>query len=186
MGNPNIFEGAEALGLGPFRQSGREWVCKATWRNGDGWNVAINEELGVWTDRTGKARGGRLLRLAETVLGETEGRRWFRDRYGSRTVPCHKARRVPVVPDELLRRMVAALADSRKQVAGEDEAEFALWCQVDRIARAGGPEWRKFRERVEIADAELYRHWIRCAVEFEADSKRAAALIVGMLAETCR
>ena len=118
MPNPSILDGAEALGLGPFRRSGREWLCKATWRNGDGWNIAINDELGVWTDRTGKARGGRLLQLAEVARGEAEGRRWFRDHYGGVMCRPKAARRVPTVPDELLRRIWSPardLAHSRRR-----------------------------------------------------------------------
>jgi len=176
---PSVIELIVELG-GPPPLHGR---FRAWWRDSDDPNISEDGER--WYDHvTGK--GGGPLQLAQTVLGETEGSKWFADRYGSRRVPFRKAQRVPVVPDELLRRMVACLADAYKQVAGEDEADLSLWSQVDRIARAGGPEWRKFRERVEIADPDLYRHWVSCAVEFEADSKRAAALVVAMLSEACR
>ena len=168
-----------ALG-GPELRHGR---VRAWWRDGNGLNVSVDGEQ--WFDHVANEGGG-PLQLAQVVLGEAEGRLWFKERYGARRVPCPKARRVPVVPDELLRRIVAALADARKQVAGEDEAELALWSQIDRIARAGGHEWRKFRERVEVADPDQYAHWIRCAVEFEADTKRTAAFVVGLLSETCQ
>ena len=176
-----MVELAEVIAVlgGPEVRHGR---VPAWWRGGDGLNISVDGEQ--WFDHVANEGGG-PLQLAQTVLGETEGLVWFKERYGARRVPCHRARRVPVVPDELLRRVVASLADARKQVAGEDENELAVWSQVDRIARAGGPEWRKFRERVETADPDQYRHWIRCAVEFEADTKRTTALIVAMLSEAC-
>ncbi len=182
MVEPSMIDVAEALGLGPFRRAGREWLCKAKWRGGDGWNIALNAERGVWVDWTGKAGGGGPRQLAEAVLGVAEGRTWFQSRYGTRHVKCRKARRVSVVPDEPLRRVVAALADMHKRMAGDDDDELAIWSQVGRIARTGGDEWQKLRERAEIADPETYRHWIRCTLEFEADTRRITALIVAMLA----
>lgn len=154
--------------------------CRAWWRDGDGQNISVVGEL-WYCHVTG--RGGRALQLAIEILGEAEGRRWFRERYGRVMCRPKAAQRVPSVPDEMLRRMVAALADIRKKAAYDDESELALWSPVDRIARAGGAEWRRFRERVEIADPELYRHWLRCAIEFETDSRRTAALVVAMLLE---
>lgn len=149
------------------------------WRGGDGLSGSAKDEQ--WYDHvTGK--GGGPLQLAEAVLGEAEGRRWFRDRYGLALCRQRAARRAPVVADELLRRMVAALADMRKQVADDDEDELARWSPLDRIARAGGDEWRKWRERAEISDPEGYRHLVKCTIEFEADCRRIAALIVAMLA----
>lgn len=153
--------------------------CRAFWRGGDGRNISVDGER--WYCHV-SGRGGGPLQLAQTVLGETEGRCWYEARYGRVLCRQKAARRVPVVPDELLRRVVATLADLRKQIA-EDDADLALWANVDRIARAGGDEWRRFRERVEIADSALYRHWLGCAVELEADSQRAAALVVAMLSE---
>lgn len=175
MPSPSIAAVNAALG-GPELRHGR---CRAWWRGGDGLNISFRDE--DWYDHV-TGEGGGPLQLAQAVLGVSEGRRWFVERYGSRGVPCQKARRVPAVADELVRRMVAALADLRKQIA-KDDADLALWANIDRIVRTGGVDWRRFRERVEISDPELYRHWLRCAVEFEADSRRAAALVVAMLAE---
>ncbi len=172
---PNVADVIRNLG-GPEVNQGR---CRAFWRGGDGRNISVDGER--WFDHVG-GRGGGPLQLAETVLGDAEGRRWYQERYGRVLCRPKAARRVPVVPDELLRRVVAALADLRKQIA-EDDADLALWSNIDRIARAGGAEWRRFRERVEIADSALYRHWLGCAVELEADSQRAAALVVAMLSE---
>jgi hypothetical protein len=156
--------------------------CRAFWRGGDGLSVSVNGE--VWFDHV-SGRGGGPLQLAQAVLGGIEGRLWYREQYGNDACRPKAARRVPLVPDELLRRVVASLADMRKQLAwgNDDEAELELWANIDRIAHAGGAEWRKFRERAEIADPDLYRHWVRCAIEFEADTRRLAALVVGMLAE---
>ncbi|MFN9922187.1 MAG: hypothetical protein ACK555_20720 [Acidobacteriota bacterium] len=153
--------------------------CRAFWRGGDGRNISVDIER--WFDHV-TGRGGGPLQMAVEVLGEAEGRRWYQERYGRVTCRPRAARRVPVVADELLSRIVAALADLRKQVAVDDD-ELALWANVDRIARTGGEEWRRFRERVEIADPEMYRHWIKCAVELDADAQRATALVVAMLAE---
>jgi hypothetical protein len=172
---PNVAEVIRDLS-GPEVIHGR---CRAFWRGGDGRNISVDGER--WFDHV-TGRGGGPLQLAEEALGETEGRRWWSERYGRVTCRPKEARRLPVVPDELLGRMVGALADMRKQLAGDDEDELAIWSPVDRIARAGGDEWRKFRERAEIADPETYRHWIRCALEFEADTRRITALIVAMLA----
>ena len=173
---PNVADVIRDLG-GPEVVRGR---CRAWLRDGDAPNISVDEER--WYDHV-TGRGGGPLQMAMEAHGDADGRRWYQERYG-RVQTCRKAgRRVPTVPDELLRRMVAALADIRKQAAGDDEAELALWSPVDRIAREGGDEWRRFRERAEIADPELYRHWLRCAVEFEADSRRATALIVAMMSE---
>jgi hypothetical protein len=101
---PNVADVIRDLG-GPEVIRGR---CRAFWRGGRGMNVSVDGEK--WFDHV-TGRGGGPLQLAEAVLGEAEGRRWFRERYGSRHVPCHKARRVPAVPDELLRRVEPAKAD---------------------------------------------------------------------------
>lgn len=171
---PNVADLIRDLG-GPEVVHGR---CRAWYRDGDGRNISVDEER--WFDHV-TSRGGGPLQLAEAVLGGAEGRRWYQERYG-RVLRRPTARRVPVVTDELLRRVVAALADMHKQLAGDNEDELALWSPLDRIARAGGDEWRKLRERAEIADPDCYRHWLRCAVEFEADTRQITALIVAMLA----
>ena len=173
---PNVADVIRDLG-GPELVRGR---CRAWLRDGDGPNISVDE--GRWFDHV-TGRGGGPLQMAMEAHGDADGRRWYQERYGRVLCRPKAARRVPSVSDELLRRVVAGLADLQKQVAGDDEDGLALWSPVDRIAREGGDEWRRFRERAEIADPELYRHWVRCAVEFEADSRRATALIVAMLAE---
>ena len=41
---------------------------RAFWRNGDGWNVALDASRAVWFDFA-RGEGGGILRLVETVLG---------------------------------------------------------------------------------------------------------------------
>jgi hypothetical protein len=71
---------AEALGLDVKR--GR---CRAAWRNGDGWNVALDDERGAWYDFVGNDSGG-VLALIERCLGceRREAAEWLASYMGAR------------------------------------------------------------------------------------------------------
>lgn len=54
-----------ALGGGPLRHGrGVAW-----WRGGDGLNISLHEERGVWCDRSRGNKGGGVLSLVGVVLG---------------------------------------------------------------------------------------------------------------------
>ena len=60
----DILDVWNAAGGGPLRaKRGR-----AFWRNGDGWNISLDQERGTWYDHR-DARGGGSLALVETAFG---------------------------------------------------------------------------------------------------------------------
>jgi hypothetical protein len=71
-----------ALGGGPLR-AGRG---RAFWRNGDGYNIAIDQKRGVWHDKV-THEGGGILRLVETALGcdRRAALAWLADNFGIKT-----------------------------------------------------------------------------------------------------
>jgi hypothetical protein len=83
-----ISEVWSALGGPPLRHGrGRAW-----WRNGDGYNVSVNDDRGAWFDHA-QGQGGGVLDLVQTVLGcsRTAAFNWIAEFAGvpidSRTPP---------------------------------------------------------------------------------------------------
>lgn len=63
------------------RRTGKEtWRARATWRNGDGLNISLDDSRGVWHDFV-TSTGGGLLDLVVTVRGGTrqEALHWIAD-----------------------------------------------------------------------------------------------------------
>ena len=56
------------LGGGPLKRFGSKYRGQAWWRNGDGWNVSIDRDKGVWHDKVTR-RGGGILHLVADVRG---------------------------------------------------------------------------------------------------------------------
>ena len=74
-----ITEAWNSLGGGPLRH-GRG---KAFWRDGDGDNVVLDDNRGVWFDHS-RGEGGGILDLVQTVLGcdRRNTLRWLADHLG--------------------------------------------------------------------------------------------------------
>lgn len=164
VGALSIVDVWQALGGGELRR-GRG---RAFWRDGDGFNVALNSGRGVWRDLV-TCEGGGILRLIQTVrrISKGEAFRWLADLAGVALTPNSPDRRVRYAE---ARRDAAALARSagwwlaarlseleeRKRLNNGDEgpvnedvlteASSELWRIQQMDAAAVLAEWAAARE----------------------------------------
>lgn len=76
---PNITLVWSALGGGPIRHN----RARAFWRDGDGWNIRLKPDRGLWSDHA-TDQGGGILDLVVLVNGGTkaDAYRWIADEFG--------------------------------------------------------------------------------------------------------
>jgi hypothetical protein len=79
LGELDIVSIWSMLGGGPLRGKRGQ----AFWRNGNGYNIALNPAKGAWYDHR-DARGGGILALVETVLGgsRSSALQWLEENCG--------------------------------------------------------------------------------------------------------
>ncbi len=153
------------------------WRGRATWRDGDGWNVALDDGKGAWHDFASRDGGG-IIALVERALRcrKSDALRWLADFTG---VPLEDS---PVTPND--RRHFA----QERAALGRDLQAARYWrrsaeqlCELVLIAEKsrlespglGAPNFDQLREAGNLlrtlnkaGDASLvaeYQEWVKSA-----------------------
>jgi len=143
IGAQSIAEVWRALGGGELRR-GRG---RAFWREGDGFNVALDSKRGIWRDFATNEGGG-ILRLVETVRGCSKGEafRWLADLAGVGLAPFSPDRRRRYAQTRRDAAEIAKLAawwlESRCEELEElkrlSNGDYGTWDEAALAAASGG------------------------------------------------
>lgn len=183
-----FFDVWSALGGGPLRAK----RGKAFWRNGDGYNVAVDVAKGTWRDyRDGT--GGGVLALVETVLrcSRSDALRWLEKNLGldSRRSFSHQER------TEHAKRMAErtqaeswgmaarALAEQALDDLEANDPVRAIHTRLLGIIRAGGAALANEYRAWQATNAELTQAMARAGVSSQTRVERRLAFFLMELAD---
>jgi hypothetical protein len=187
LGELDIVSVWSILGGGPLRAKRGQ----AFWRNGNGYNVALEPAKGTWFDYR-DSRGGGVLALVETALGcsRSDGLRWLEENCGldSRRLFSQEERTEQV--KKIAERTKAeswgiaarALAEQALDKLDENDAGRADYTRLLGIISTGGPalikEYRTWRD----IHPELTQAMVRAGMSSHARVQRRLALCLLELA----
>lgn len=152
IGRARITDVWTSLGGAPLRHGrGRAW-----WREGDGWNVSLNDRKGTWFDHA-RGEGGGIIDLIVSVRGDSraDAMAWLADLVGVtlESVTPEKRRQWRRERDELREAdLWARSAEALAEMLLETEAldGRAALTRVISVTRQYGPvlreEYRAWRE----------------------------------------
>jgi hypothetical protein len=166
IGRARISDLVAALGGGPIRR-GR---VKAWWRNGDGFNVALDDSKGTWFDHA-RGEGGGILDLirAARSCSRADALGWLADYLGmplQQTTPKMRLdwqqERAEALAAQFWGSAAAAFAETALEELHSEDPERSVHSRLLRIVRDGG-----------AALVEEYCEWQSAAPELTAAMVKA-------------
>lgn len=175
-----------ALGGGPLRGN----RGRAFWRDGDGPNVSLNPNKGVWYDQA-RGEGGGIVKLVQAALGcdKKTGRAWLHDNFGVTIGEEH----TPEERREWARRMEAARAAAAELIERRDAAfdviraekrkKLAEYHRLNRAAyEPENPDFALMSEAAEAMEALEALDADGEALLRETDANKLASLLADRMA----
>ncbi len=187
LGELDIVSVWSMLGGGPLRGKRGQ----AFWRNGNGYNIALNPLKGTWYDYR-DARGGGILALVETVLcsSRSSALQWLEQNCGlarrtlsqeSRTN--HVNHIVECTNTEYWGITARALGEQLLDELEADDPDRINYTQLLAMIRTGGPMFIEEYHRWEQIRPELTQAMVRTGALSHARVQRRLALYLLELAD---
>ena len=202
----------QLTGLDPRRDGPGQWRAKATWRNGDGYNVSLHDGKQVWHDFV-YADGGGTLDLIIRIRGgsRADALRWISESTGiplddrrfsraeraqhaerrrqvEKNLPVAKYWRRSAVPltEEVLAELKAGISTPAGKLRPEPGEIFTVERSAARLRRVDGEQLVNEYEHCLSCDPRLTGAMIRVAKTREEAERRALKAYLNMAIERRR